>query len=538
MIDLSKEIRAFPPSDPGPEPLHVGLVFANTYQVAIASLGFQTVHLLAATVPGIVTHRIVLESSDGRDYPSKTLEERLDIKSLDALLVSCPFELDYLHLVRILNASGIKPLRRDRGSLPLVIVGGTAPTANPEPLAPFADAIAIGDAEVMLPQILEEIKDYYPLLAGPRFSDARSELYESWDEIEGVYVPKLWEDKSGRFAGRPHRHIMQASMKDLNDTPSYTPIISPAGVYGSRNLVEISRGCTTRCRFCLISYISPAGRERSFDSVMANARLFPPDQASIGLVSSSVTDHPDIVPIINSLSDENYQVSVSSLKLSTTSREILGALSKAGTKSVTFAPEHGSERIRNIICKEYTYDMVKERIVWAFDAGIKRIKLYFLTGFDEETPDDVKATGEFVLSLANDLELSSKSQGFQFTVGLAPLVPKASTPFQRRAMQDESTLKRKMKSMLEPLKKHPRIEIETESPRASLVQGMLSQGDRGLEKYLLDVSKSRGPILKAWDDALSNFGSQPLDMILSDRESGVTLPWNFLKRPDLGGKSK
>jgi radical SAM superfamily enzyme YgiQ (UPF0313 family) len=468
----------------------------------------------------------VLEKPDGRHYPSRTLEEGLEIRSLDALLVSCSFELDYLHFLRILEASGIQPIRSKRGSLPLIIVGGTAPTANPEPMAPFSDAIAVGDAEVMLPQILDELQSLSPLLSGSRFDTGRDELYDAWGRIEGVYVPGQWEDDKGRFDDRGGMRLTQASAANIDAFPSYTPIVSPDGVYGAKNLVEIGRGCTTRCRFCLISYISPAGpgRTRSMQSVLDNARIFLPDQASIGLVSSSVSDHPTIVPIINTLASDGYEVSVSSLKAKSTTREIIDSLAAAGAKSATFAPEHGSESIRKIVCKEMTYEDVKSRIEWCFDAGIKKVKLYFVTGFEEETADDLNATPEFVLSLARDLSLASKPQGFRFTIGLAPFVPKPSTPFQRRAMEDESTLKRKMKQMLDPLKKHPRIDVETESPRASILQCALSQGGRDLAAHMMHVAKSKEPILQAWEEALAMLGDQPTKR----------LPWDFIKRPALG----
>jgi radical SAM superfamily enzyme YgiQ (UPF0313 family) len=176
---------------------------------------------------------------------------------------------------------------------------------------------------------------------------------------------------------------------------------------------------------------------------------------------------------------------------------------------------------------------VRSRVEWAFDAGLKRVKLYFLTGFEEETDEDIKATPEFVLSLAQDLGLSTRPQGFQFTVGLASLVPKPCTPFQRRAMEEESVLKRKMKRMLDPLRKHPRIEIESESPRASLMQGALSQGDRSLAGYLMDVAASRGPILKSWDEAMFKLGDHPMKRVLSPRKADEKLPWGFIRRPGL-----
>jgi radical SAM superfamily enzyme YgiQ (UPF0313 family) len=532
MIDISREISYFPPGAPGPEPVHVGLVYPNTYRVSLASLGFQTVHLIAHRTPGIVTHRIVLENTGGDDYPSRTLEERLEIKSLDALLVTCSFELDYFHLVRMLHATGIPPIRRQRGNLPLVIVGGTAPTANPEPLAPFADAIVIGEAEVALERMLDDLIDSWPLLSGSRFARGRDELYEAWDQISGVYVPALWEDAKGGFSDRGGERVKQVFVPEIDSHYSYTPIVSPDGVYGSKNLVEISKGCSTHCRFCLISHISPE-RTRSRSSVLENARVFPPEKVTVGLVSSAVSDHPEIIPIIDALAGDGYGVSVSSLKIPTTSRELLHSLVAAGAQSVTFAPEHGSEKIRQLVCKPTTYEDTRSRIEWAFDEGISKIKLYFITGFEEEDEADVLATGEFIQSLARDLGLGSRASAFRFTIGLAPFVPKASTPFQRRGMEDEPALKRKMKAILDPLRKQPRIDVEMESPRESIIQGALAQGDRGLVGHLAEIAKSRGSIIRAWDEAIIRLGDQPRQTALRLKKQGEKLPWGFIIRPKL-----
>jgi radical SAM superfamily enzyme YgiQ (UPF0313 family) len=527
MPDLSKEIRRFPTSDPGPEPLHIGIVYPNTYPVAISSLGYQTVHLTAASHPGMVTHRIVLDKADGRDYPNRTLEEGLEIKSLDALLISCSFELDYPHIVRILDESGIPVLQKHRQALPLVIIGGIAPTANPEPLALIADAIAIGEAEIILSGILDDLLDTYPLLQGPRFLEGRDRIYEMWNRRDGVYVPGREPDRQGG--------VVQASIANPDEFPSYTPIISPDGVYGARNLVSVSSGCPARCRFCLLSFVLPPGPDRSMESVLENARIFSPDEASVGLVSSRISDHPAIVEIINSLANDGYNVSVSSLRVASTSAEMLQALARSGAKSVTFAPEHGSARIRDVICKPYTYEEVRERVEWAYEAGMSRVKLYFLTGFEEETPEDIAQTPEFILSLADDIGLATRPADNRLSIGIAPFVPKASTPFQRRPMQDEKTLKRKIQAITAALERMPRIEVEIESPRSSIMQGALSIADRTGGLYLAEMSKSRGPLIASWENVLRELGDSPKAKVLGHRDHDP-LPWNFIIRPHVGGK--
>jgi radical SAM superfamily enzyme YgiQ (UPF0313 family) len=535
MPDISREIRRFPKSEPGPEPLHVGIVYPNTYPVALASLGYQTVHRIAHSHPGILTHRITLESSRPGPHRARTLEESLAVKSLDALLVTCSFEPDYINLVRILSSAEIPPLRKMRKSPPLVIAGGVAVTGNPEPIAPVADAIAIGDAETMLPGLLDDLIANYPLLRGARFESGRHQLYEDWQARDGVYVPALWEDEKGAFVNADNRTVSQSSVANPDLYQSYTPIVSADGAYGAKNLVAISAGCHTRCRFCMLSFISPAGPVRSIRSVLENARIFPPSEASVGLISSRVSEHPDIVTIINSLADEGYNVSVSSLKVSSTTPEMLDALHRAGATGVTFAPEHGSERIRKLLGKPYTYDEVRDRLAWSFDSGLSNVKLYFLTGFEEETDDDLDSTSRFVLSLIEDIGLDSLPGNRRLGVSIAPFVPKAGTPFQRRAMDDERTLKRKLKRIIAPLKRRPRVDVETESPRESILQGLLSIGDRSLADYFLEVSKNNLPAHSAWDKAENLLGDSSRKMVLRSRPQGEwELPWGFISRPQIG----
>jgi len=534
MPDLSREIRHFPPADPGPNPIHIGVACPSAYPVALASLGYQTIHLLAHSHPGFVTHRIVLNKADGTVYPSRTLEEGLRINSLAALLFSCSFELDYLHLVRILDEAGIPILRRDRGSTPLVIIGGIAPTANPEPTAMIADAISIGEGEETLPGVLDDIQGAFPLLQGPRFLEARQRLYELWDSRDGVYVPALWEDEKGGFFERNGRRLVQASVSDPDRHPSYTPVVSPEGVYGAKNLVAISSGCPAGCRFCLLSYVFPPGPHRSVESILENAGHFSPDEASVGLVSSRVSDHPHLARVINALTDDGFEVSVSSLRIAGTTTDILDALARSGSKTVTFAPEHGSARIRDLFCKPHTYEEIRDRVVRAYDAGISRVKLYFLTGFVEETAEDLDATPDFVLSLASDARLASRPAECRLTVGLAPFVPKAATPFQRRPMDDEKTLRRKMKRITDPLKRRPRIEVEIESPRSAIMQGALSQGDRTIAAHLAEIARTRGALVRSWDEALRKAGDGPRRRVLESRDESAALPWSFIKRPKSG----
>ena len=530
MPDTISEITRFPESDPGPEPIHVGIACPTAYSVAIASLGYQIVHLIAQSHPGVVTHRIVLDKPDGKSYPTKTLEEKLDIKSLDAIFFSCSFENDYIHLVRMLDTAGIPVLRRDRGSLPLILIGGIAPTGNPEPLANIADAILIGAGEINVPAALDGIQDFIPLLKGARFKSGRDQLYELWDTKVGIYVPELWSDKKVNFKLRDERKVSQAYVDVLDDFPSYTPVISSRGVYGSKNLIEISRGCPAHCNFCMLSYVNRKGQERSVGNILENARKYSPDEASIGLISSRVGDHPGIVDVVNALADDGYNVSVSSLRVATSTDELLQALSRAGTKSVAFAPEHGSEKILKLINKLYSYDDVLGRINASFDVGINRIKLYFLTGFEEETDNDLSMMVDYIKALISDSGLMTRSGGEKLIIGLAPFVPKASTPFQRRPMQPERILKSKIKFVTGPFKNAPRIEIETESPRSSILQGIFSVGNRELTKHLAFVSRTRGPVISSWDEAVGVAGDSPVRLLMESRTTGAVLPWSFIER--------
>lgn len=507
----------------------MGIACPSAYPVAVSSLGFQLVHLFASAYPSVVTHRIVLDKSDGNSYPTKTIEEGLAIKSLDAIFFSVSFENDYLHLVRMLDAAGIPVLRRERKALPLIILGGVAPTANPEPLANIADVICIGSAEKLVPDTLDAISETVSLLRGARFSSGREQFYELLDSQDGFYVPELWSDDKGEFQERNDKKVIQQKLDNLDEYPSYSPVISPHGVYGAKNLIEISRGCPAHCRFCLLSYMNRTLAEMSMENILQNARKFSPEEASIGLISSRVSDHPDIIEVINTLASEGYKVSVSSLRVSTTSDALLEALYKAGTRSVAYAPEHGSLKIRKLINKTYSYDDVLGRLESAFDAGVNRVKLYFLTGFEEETEEDLLSTVEYIRSLIDDSGLISRKNNERLTIGIAPFVPKATTPMQCRPMQNERALKSKIRTITSPFRKSPRVEIEIESPRTSVLQGILWVAGRDVTEHLLEVSRSRGSLLASWDAAISIAGDGPVRYLMETRDASATY-WRFIKR--------
>jgi len=209
---------------------------------------------------------------------------------------------------------------------------------------------------------------------------------------------------------------------------------------------------------------------------------------------------------------------------------------RAGTKTATFAPEHGSEGIRKLICKPYSYEDVRARVEWAFEAGIQRVKLYFITGFVEETESEVGEISEFVKSLARDVRLSELRPENRMIIGVAPFVPKAGTPFQRRSMEVEKVLKRKLRLVTDALRDVARVDVEADSPRGAIIQGAISIGGESMGRYLEFISRTRGSFHAAWDEALRELGDRPLRKVLEGLSSEEALPWGFIRRPKTGDK--
>ena len=485
----------------------VALVFPNTYHLGMSGLGFQTVYGILNSYDDIVCERFF---SDGG---GKSIESDRPLGDFAILAFSISNELDYFNTVEMLSFSNT-PLQASLrgGSDPLVIAGGPCVTANPEPIAPFFDAFAIGEGEAILPALVDAI------VAG--IQDDRDKLLEAIANIPGMYVPRLHDGVT----------IARQWARDIDGFATTSVILTPHTEFSNMYLLEIERGCKWGCRFCLAGYAFRPFRFRSEANLLKQCEKALTLTNKIGLLGACVSDHPQIEGLTKQLRGMGAQISVSSLRVRPVSSVVLQALKDSGAETLTFAPEAGSERLRRIINKGASRDDIISAITQAAEVGIRQLKLYFMIGLPTETDDDI----EEIIALALDAKaiMERKRPGCRLTLTFEPFVPKAGTPFQWLPMTSAKILNKRLSYLKRQLERKG-IEVRTESVAWAVAQGLLSRGDKELAPAIAKAAGGRS--LAAWRQALDEF-SINADMYIG-REIPATekLPWGFINlgvKPD------
>lgn len=525
---VSKEIGAI--RSPNAGGLRFALAFPNTYPVGMSSLGFHTVYRLLNDTEGAACERVFLPDPSIVADLRRTGESLLSMETLapvrdfDVVAFSVSFEMDYPNLVRVLSLSRMDELAVDRGpDQPLVIAGGPAVTFNPEPLAPFVDAFVIGEAEEVVPEIVRA-------LSGASFRDRRA-LLGLLASIEGVYVPSLYRPvyrEDGALSGMepldgaPER-VKRRWVRRLDDFASTTAILTPDTEFSGMILTEVARGCGRRCRFCVAGYAFLPPRARSADSVIAGIRSAEDalGQARIGLVSASVFDHASSLPVCEALADEGREFSISSMRADALTPEIAEILRRGGQETLTIAPEASSERLRGALNKVMSDDDVLRAADIAWNAGFRRLKLYYMVGLPTETAEDIEGIAGLTVRIAD------RHPWERLTASVSCFVPKPWTPFQWVGMDDDKSLAGKLSAVRRSLGGVKSVEVVGESARDSIAQGVLARGDRRLRDALLIAAREDAN----WRAAFRRGGVDPSLYATRARDRSEVLPWDHL---DLG----
>ncbi len=396
---LAREVGTIRKSHAGR--LRVALAFPNSYFVGMSNLGLQTVYTLFNADDRVVCERVFLPpkseiaASLARKEPLLTIESQTPVRSFDVFAFSVSFEWDYPNVVTMLRLAGLEPRADRRHALdPLIVIGGAITFVNPEPLAPFADVITAGEAELLVPSIVDSFAD-----VGDR---DRPALLERLATETGCYVPSLYEvryDGPGRVAAITPRTgtkapavVRKAAVKaaDRLDPPA-TKIFTPDTEFGSRLLIEVVRGCANLCRFCWAGYNYLPVRAFPAERILAIAEAARSHATRIGLVSIALCDHPEIEIILSKLVAMGYGISPASLRLDDLTEPIVRLLRESGEKTITIAPETGSDRLRRVINKTVTNDEILDRADLIFRSEIENLKLYFMIGLPSETDEDLEA---------------------------------------------------------------------------------------------------------------------------------------------------
>ncbi|NQT31137.1 MAG: radical SAM protein [Deltaproteobacteria bacterium] len=457
------------------------LVYPNAYYLGMSNLGIHALYKLLNSHDKVVAERAFWETEDGQS-PPVSLESQRPLADFAVIAFSISYELDYFNIARILKASGIPLYATDRDQRhPLLIAGGPCVMANPMPLSPFFDCLCIGEAEPIVPAIL-------PIIA-EGIGANRSDLLKALSLLPGVYVPQ-------HHSGKP---VTRQWAKNLDDFPVASAILTPDTELGNLYLIEVERGCNWGCRFCLTSQAFHPMRYRSLDSLITQAEEGLKYRRRLGLVGAAVFDHPQIEELMPKLSQMGAELSISSLRVAPLSGVVLRELAKGGARTVTLAPEAGSQRLRHVIKKGISEDDILKAIEIVTEQGIKQVKLYFMIGLPSETDEDIERI--INLSLECKRILNNKQPGGRLTLNIAPFVPKAGTPFQWLPMAQPPTLNRRL-SMLKSGLMPKGIKIKAESPAWSQVQGVLARGDAKLAGVLANIEEIS---LSGWRKAVKKY---------------------------------
>ena len=360
------------------------LVYPNSYYLGMSNLGFHTVLSLIDSLPGWYAERAFL----GCD---RSLEKQQTFSSFDVIGFSISYEPDFLNLPVILRKGKIPLRSRDRGeNHPLIMAGGVAVAINPEPIADLVDVMVIGEGEGVLDIILKRL--------GESLGASRLSVLKNLAKIKGVYIPRFYRSRYGRdgcFSGLAPEGDVPFPVRrnwapDLDSSLAASRYLTPDTAFPRRGLIEIGRGCPWQCRFCAAGYLYRPQRNRSTEAVLARAREISLESRLLGLISPSPSDHPRIETLLSTLIREGFSTSLSSLRIESVSGDLMRTLAAGGQSEITLAPEAGTERLRKKINKDIPESAMADILERAREAGLSRVKLYFLVGLPGETKKILK----------------------------------------------------------------------------------------------------------------------------------------------------
>ena len=514
------------------------LVYPNSYAVGMSNLGFQTIYRHLNAMPGVVCERVFFPDPEDVAEFRRTggvpfsLESQRPLTDFHMLGFSVTYEGDYINVLRLLTLAGI-PLRaaRRRPRDPLVLMGGVCAFSNPEPMAPFMDVIAVGEGEELVVELIERYREG---------DGDRKTLLDALAAVEGIYVPEryavAWAPGGGLAAVTPRAGapaiVAKRRLKNVNAFETIATVKAPSAEYGHMALLEVGKGCGRGCRFCLEGQVYRPVRHRSLDALRETvAQLAKSGETRIGLVGACVSDYPWIGDLLKIVEENGLEVSISSIRADSLTDGLVEALARGGHRTLTVAPEAGTERLRRVIRKAIT----DEQIVAACDLvrahGIPNLKTYFMLGQPTETREDVEAIpalAELMLERLRVPDPSGKPFG-RLTLSISSFVPKPWTPFQWAPFDGAASLQTKLEIVKRGARRFANVRVLHENPREAALQALLARGDRRVADFLELAASFDGD----WRRALREWGGDPDFYTTRPRPLDERLPWDHF---DVGVK--
>jgi len=525
--------------------IRVALSYPDLYEIGMSTLALPILYELINAQADVLAERVYAPWPDmeavmrKQDIPLFSLESRRPLKDFDVIGFSLGYELTYTNVLNMLHLAGIPVLAAERdGAYPLVIAGGCC-ALNPEPMADFIDLFVIGEGEEVVPELLDSLRE------GKRNGATKEELLRRLATIPGIYVPVLYQvqyDASGLFKGitpttaEASPRIERRIVSKLPPPPTH-PVVPYLETVHDRGAIEIQRGCSRGCRFCQAGIIYRPVRERPQEEVLwALGELITNcgySEASLVSLSSSDYHHIDelVASLFHHYQADNLVLSLPSLRIDSFSVRLLDALAAHKRPGLTFAPEAGSERLRQTINKNISDDTILETAAEAFARGWSGLKLYFMLGLPTETTADIEAIIELVERIRL-LGRKTKGKPTQIKISLSTFVPKPHTPFQWVAQASEQQLSAKQEILKQGLRRKE-IRLSWQDPKVSLLEAVLSRGDRRLGRVIY-LAWQKGSVFDSWSEhfnyqnwlsAFTEAGLEPAFYALRQRPLDEPLPW-------------
>jgi len=523
----------------------VALMYPDAYEVGMANQALQVLAHRLGALTDVACERVFLPWFDmaaalRREHvPLFTLESCVPVAECDLLGITLPHELAYSNILEALDLAGIPLRAAERSERHPLVIGGGPSAHNPEPVAPFFDAILIGDGEEA---ILELVATHR---AARERGAARGEVLRALAGIEGVYVPALYEPGPDGVlvaeAGAPAR-VKRRIVRDLGEFESPPcPVVPYADVVHDRATIEVLRGCSRGCRFCQAGMVYRPVRERSADAIVRDAleALTCTGYEEVSLTSLSTADHSQLDDVLRRLARRlegtGIAVSVPSLRVDSftlTLARLLGGGRKSG---LTFAPEAGSQRLRDVINKNVTEEELLATVRAAFDAGWRRLKLYFMLGLPTETDEDVAAIGALVsrvLATAREVTPPQERGGLRIAVSVSVFVPKAHTPFQWEGQLPRAEIRHRQ-ALLRDAMPTRGVELSWHDAEASFLEAAMARGDRSVAG-VIERAWRAGARFDAWTERfdlarwLTAFAAEGVDPVAAASQpfsEDAPLPW-------------